>query len=462
MTTSVKENREIAVKEERAASFDGALGIFSTLALLLLLWGFCWLKSYSSFTLPQYIYVRFNEVAGLTANAGVFVEGVRIGIVDKIEWKARRDVIVTVRINSDRVIVPNGSKFLILTNGIVGAKYVEIRLPQNSTAEPIDSKQVVIGEDPVRPELAVNNLAIALSEIDVKELRRTLAEDHDRIVRSTEQVNTLVSRSLPLIDQTIPLEKKAIVLADDMSKISKKLSRLVDNPNFSGDLKETASQIRQTMVHVQDVVKQVDTIVQDKSLRNDIYGTLEQLNKASTSMEKSMSIIQSMSADEQLRGDVKQMLKDARTAMTKVDKIVTDPEFGLDLKNTLIETRTAVDHIDDTAKQLNQILDKRSPLLHLMFGRPGKLKNSDKSNSPNLKSAISGLKETTKSLVRKKDSSSAEGTTSSNDSSQNAANSIDTIESERPPVPPNLAPSTKDLSIDQPADLTKPIEGSHD
>jgi ABC-type transporter Mla subunit MlaD len=378
MTASLKDNQETQITEKKAASFDGSLGVFGTVALILLLWGFCWLKSYSSFRIPQYVHVMFHEVAGLSTNAGVFVDGVRVGIVDKIDWKQRKNVLVTIRINSARVNIPEGSKFVILTNGIVGAKYVEICLPTKSeSGKLIDDKEVVMGEDPVRPELAVNNIAIGLSDINFTELRHTVAEDHKRLIGATDQIHTLVDKTFPLIDRTLPLEKKADLLADDLSKITKKLSKLVDNPNFSGDLKETATQIRETMVHVQEVVNQVNTTLTDKSVRNDVYATLAQLNQATTSMEKSMEVVQSMSADGQLRGDLKQMLKDARLAMTKVDKIVSDPEFGLDLKKTLIKTRAAVDNVDTVSLQMKQILNKRSPLLHMIFGRPGKVSKAD-------------------------------------------------------------------------------------
>lgn len=435
MTTTLKDDREIIVKDDKPQSLDGALGVFATVSLLLLLWGFCWLKNYSSFTQPQFINVRFHEVAGLNDNAGVFVDGVRVGIVDEINWIARRTVILKIRINS-KVVVPSGAKFSILTNGIVGAKYVEITLPEDSDGKPVSDKQIVIGEDPVRPELAVNNLAIGLSEIDVKQVRKTLSEDHDRLVKTTEHIDKLIGKSYPLIEQTLPLEKKAIVLADQMNRMTRKLTKLVDNPNFSGDIKETATQIRVTMEHVQEVMKQVNTTLGDKSLRNDIYATLAQLNQATDSLEKSMEVVQSMSTDGQLRSDVKQMLRDARDAMTKVDKIVTDPNFGVDLKETLGKTRNAIDHIDTAAQQMNQILNKRSPLIQMLIGRPGKIKKSmtDKTTSKTANSAPTDSKTEKQSDTKDSDKKAVEAQTSKSDGPPPDAIPLDAI-----PVQPEHA-----------------------
>lgn len=378
MTTTV-DRQQANQKQLRESRFDSSLSIFSTVALLLLLWGFCWLKNNTSLRPPQIINVAFHEVAGLNTNAGVFVDGVRVGIVDKIEWTQSRRVIVKIRINSDRVMIPTGSSVSILTNGVVGAKYVEITLPKNARSLPAISNDVVIqGVDPVRPELAINNLTIALSEIDFQNVRKNLEEDHDRVVLATDQLTSIMRKSMPLIDKTIPLEERAIHLADKMNKISDKMSRLLDNPNLSGDIKETAQQIRVTMVHVQEVMKDLNVTLSDGELRQDIITTMDKLNQATNSVQQSMEIVQNMSADKELRGDMKQMLGDAREAMAKVDKIVTDPTFGVDLKKTLAKSRDAIEHLDTAAQQMNQMMDKRAPLLHMIFGRPGRMPKKKK------------------------------------------------------------------------------------
>lgn len=380
--TATLDDRQTQSRPLRESRFDSSLSIFSTVALILLLYGFCWLKNNLSFTPPQIFTVAFHEVAGLSSNAGVYVDGVRVGIVDKIEWVDTRKVLVKIRINSDRVIIPVGSKVSILTNGVVGAKYVEITMPPNSrTLAPASSGVVIEGEDPVRPELAVNNLAIALSEIDFPNVRKNLEEDHDRIVLMADQLTSLMRRTGPLIERAVPLEEKAIVLADRMNRVSEKMAKLLDNPNVSSDIRETATQMRETMVHVRSVMDNLNLTLKDEDLRKDINSTMDKLNQATASVQQSMEIVQNISDDKGLRSDMKVMLRDARDAMTKVDKIVTDPAFGSDLRDTLVKSQSAIENLDMAAQRMNQMLDKRSPLLHMLFGRPGKLsKEKQKKN----------------------------------------------------------------------------------
>jgi hypothetical protein len=42
----------------------------------------------------------------------------------------------------------------------------------------------------------------------------------------------------------------------------------------------------------------------------------------------------------------------------------------------MASVKKAANHVDTVAKQLNQVLNKRSPLFHLMFGSPGKIKET--------------------------------------------------------------------------------------
>src|SRR5262249_53579566 len=152
----------------------------------------------------------FHEVAGLNESAGVYVDGVRVGLAEKIQWQGDRQVLVRLRVNKDHLTVPQGSRFTILTNGVVGARYVEIVLPHLQAGQPvppaISERQVQIGEDPVRPELAVNNLAIGLSKIDMEKLARDFEADRARLIRAADQLSVLANKSMPVVDKALPLE----------------------------------------------------------------------------------------------------------------------------------------------------------------------------------------------------------------------------------------------------------------
>lgn len=354
---------------------NGSLGAFTTIALLILFWGLCWLKGHIAWRQPQHINVVFHEVAGLNDNAGVFVDGVRVGFVDGIEWKNRRRVVVRTRITTQGITIPQGSKFSILANGVVGAKYVEISMPEpdpNVPSKKIAENAEVMGEDPVRPELAVNNLAIGLSKIDMDKLERNLEADRARLARAADQLSLLSIKAIPALEHAIPLEKEVTLLSKDARVVSSKVARLMDNPQLTSDLKETAEKARETMMNVHSVVRELRLTLDDKSVRTDIVTAISKLNAASEHMEKSVAMIQSVVGDKPLRDDLKRILQETRTTVNRVSEVLKDP--ASDMQGMLKQTRDAVEHVDLAARQMNQILDKRHPLLHMLIGRPGRVK----------------------------------------------------------------------------------------
>jgi len=370
---------------------DISLGIFTVVAMILLLWGFCWLKSYSSLRPPQRINVVFNEVAGLNDNAAVYVDGMRVGMVDKMQWQGEHRVLVCLRINTSILNIPTGSKFEILTNGIVGAKYVQVDLPKVEPGAlpppPLTDESVVKGEDPVRPELAVNKLAITLSDIDMKQVGRDFKADRLRLVRAADQLALLADKSMPVIDRALPLEGDLSGLTKDLRRTSKKMADMFDNPHFSSDLKETAHQAKETALSIQAAIHELNTTLGDKPLRQDLLQSFQQLNQSTANIAKSLDSLQQVTADKSLRSDLKQILQEAHSTLDTVNEITSKP-MGPDVRSTVHKANDAITRLDLAAQQMNQILGKRAPFLHLMFGRPGyvKARNNDEKAAPDASS----------------------------------------------------------------------------
>lgn len=356
---------------------DGSLGIFTVLAFILLLWGYMWFRGTGMVADCQTINIFFHEVAQLDNNAAVYVDGVRVGMVDKLDWLNEHRVLVRIKITTRQVVIPQGCTYTILTNGIVGAKYVDITMPQipmiDAGLPPLPNNSEVRGQDPGRPELAINKLVITLSNIDPVRLQKNFEDDRKRLVRAADQLSILAMKTMPVIDAALPLEHDLSSIARDLKGTARKISRLLDDPNFSGDLKETATKLKETAESVQETVHDINNTLADKPLRRDLLSALERLSLATEHVQVSVSAVEKMSHDQKLRTDVKDILIQARSTLDKVDAMFSKPGYGSDLRLTLTSTRQAIGHLDRVAQQLNQILDKRAPLLHLMFGRPGKL-----------------------------------------------------------------------------------------
>jgi ABC-type transporter Mla subunit MlaD len=367
---------------------DGSLGIFTVLAVIFLLWGYLWFKGTGILGATQTINILFHEVAQLNDNADVFLDGIRVGMVDKILWLNERHVLVRIQITNRKVVIPQGATYRILTNGIVGAKYIEIDVPHppdiRAGLPALPDEAEVEGLDPARPELAINKLVIALSNVDPQKLVKNYEEDRIRLVRAADQLSILAVKTMPVVDNALPLERDLTEIAHDLKKVSRKVSNLLDDPNFTNDLKITTTKLKETAESVQTTVRDINSTLKDKALRQDLLSALKNLNDATEHVQNSVSAVEKMSKDLKLRTDVKDILLQARKTLDKVDALFSRPSFGSDLKETLTSTRAAIGHLDAVARQLNQILDKRAPIMHLMFGRPGQLKDP-KINDPKSK-----------------------------------------------------------------------------
>jgi len=356
---------------------DGRMGVFVLVAIIFLMGSYLWFKAINPWNPQQRFEVQWHEVAALNDNAPVLVNGVRVGSVENIHLKGKEAVHVKLQINMSKIVIPEGAEFRILSNNVVGVKYVDITLPLPDDTKPtpkiLDETMTVIGIDPGRPELVIDSLTSSLNKVSFDKLEKRIAQNLDDISVATSNISKASAKFGPVADKTISMEDKVSGLADEVKITSRKINKIIDNPKFSADLKETAQRARDVAISIQKTMNKVDNLLADRELRDDVKVALTRLNDMTLHVQQGIETFEKLAQDKEVRTDLKAIVVDARHAMDKVDKIVSNPQFGGDLKDTLVKTHEAIDNVNTITKQVNQILNKRSPLLHMIFGRPGKL-----------------------------------------------------------------------------------------
>lgn len=417
-------------------NYELRVGFFTLFAVILLLYGWGWLKSFSPFDPPTVFWVRFHDLTGLSNNATVNIQGVRVGTVDQVSFKAPDGlqdppdtdpktaklprVYVRIKVTAYKQPLPKNSNVTIQTLGMVGAKYVEITLPERNPAEqvqPIDPNIIVMGQDPVRLEMVINNIASKLNKVagaissdeaasTVKDLSQVTAklnatmDDMPALTTSLKNATDKVSATAERFGQAAGETKNVAVSADrffkdgsqtmgsirhlstGLSSTNTKVGRILDNPELSSDLKETMTVARKTMDSVAETVKEVSDTVKDKDLRSDLLSMLTKIQESTENINKSMAVVSKLGEDEQLRDDIKSAAHDAREAVSKASTLLSDPSFKNDAVSTMGKVRTAANNVDTAAKQLQNILGKRFPLFHMMLGKPGDIKDGHDGNTP--------------------------------------------------------------------------------
>lgn len=361
-----------------SAARDGRMGVFVLIAIVFLMGSYLWFKAINPWNPQQRFEVQWHEVAALNDNAPVLVNGVRVGSVESIHLKGKEAVHVKLQINMSKIVIPEGAAFRILSNNVVGVKYVDITLPIPKEGEPapkpLTENTLVVGIDPGRPELVIDSLTSSLNKVSFEKLEKKIAQNLDDISTATSNISKASAKFGPVADKTISMEDKVSGLADEVKITSKRINKIIDNPKFSADLKETASRARDVAISIQKTMNQIDGVLSDRELRNDVKEALARLNDATIHVQHGIETFEKLAQDKEVRTDLKAIMVDAKHTLDKVDSIVSSPEFGGNLKDTLSKTHQALDNINTVTLQVNQILNKRNPLLHLMFGRPGKLR----------------------------------------------------------------------------------------
>lgn len=394
-------------------NYELRVGIFTLIAVIILLWSWSWLKS---FTLhAQRFTVRFHDVAGLNTNAPVNVNGVRVGTVEKIDLRGKGQVLCRLKITDEDAVIPEGSKVTIQTLGLVGAKYVEITLPEVKPDEPpppaIPPDSEIVGEDPVRVELYMNKIASNLSRVSealgsdpardslakaaetsgatvtsFKEAADKFNKNMDKLAEATASFNNTANRfsqgansATGFFNEGTETMQKVSGLAQDLQKTSHKMDKILDNPALSGDLKETARLARDTADKIQTAVHEINTTLTDKPFRDDFNVMLNKLSVSTENIYESLKIVRTVSNDQGLRADVKEAIVNAKEAIVKANDLLGQKSFLHDAKLTMSKLRTAADDVDLASRNINQLLGRKRLLLHLMFGGGQKIEKKDKS-----------------------------------------------------------------------------------
>lgn len=389
-------------------------------AAFMLMFGWSWLKGISILHPPQRFTVAFHDVAGLNNNAPVNINGVRVGQVENIKLGKDANnsdlVEVHLKIATEEVTIPKGSTFTIQTLGLVGAKYIEISLPEikagTDKPEDIKSNDIVQGIDPVRTELIVAKISEKLKRLfdnvgtddvgpsladalkhsgetmnNVNDAAKKLNKNMDRLEKATESftqtsnkigkvadnAQTTISGASSFFQNGSKTMTSVNLLATEARTTAKKMNKALDNPGFSADLKETAQLARQTADSIGVTMHELNNTLKDPAVRADVLAMLSKINDSTERVAHSVEAVRVISTDKELRSDVKNAAADLRNALSKLDGIVSAPGFQDDMRSTMGKVKSAATQVDEAAERFNQVMGKPQPLLRMLFGRPGRL-----------------------------------------------------------------------------------------
>ena len=106
------------------------VGVLAIICLVILYFGFNFLKGINIFS-PTKVYVgTFDRINGLTAQAPVYIKGYQVGLVESIQYDFKQYPAFIVNVSIDKTIeLPRGTQMALVADGLLGGGAIELQLP---------------------------------------------------------------------------------------------------------------------------------------------------------------------------------------------------------------------------------------------------------------------------------------------------------------------------------------------
>ncbi len=197
------------------------VGITMFFGIILTLWIIGWAKNSFFYSETKPLLVKFNSVAGLNIGDGVYVNGVKKGLVTNIKLD-KNSILVNLTFDS-KIELTKDADFSIMMLDLMGGKKVEIT--NGSSSESMNFNDIQIGKFAGDVSTAMAALGSVQDELVsiIKDVKVSLDNINDFLTDKELKTNLKTT----VIDAKLLLQKINLLITDNKLKIGE----LLDNSN---------------------------------------------------------------------------------------------------------------------------------------------------------------------------------------------------------------------------------------
>ncbi|MEN9228067.1 MAG: MlaD family protein [Gloeomargarita sp. HHBFW_bins_205] len=289
MTTAVKPSRR---------QQEGFLGLFIVMTVLLTAGVWVWVENLG-FEANRYRFrVAFGDAGGLGVGATVRLRGVEVGRVVAVEPDVNQ-VLVTVEINHQRILIPKNSDFRAQTGGLVGQAFLaitpraEVNLselrggPRSADCDGetiICQGMLVAGQNSPTFDDLIRSATRLVNQLDNSELvdnmaklTQSLVDLNNDIRRLTTDARTTLQQMQAAAQTVEQAGAKVGVTADTTTAILRE-NRVALRTSLAR-LNRTLDTAQAAFAAFRKVATDVDQITGDPQIREDIKNLIRNLGK---------------------------------------------------------------------------------------------------------------------------------------------------------------------------------------
>ncbi len=286
-------------------STEAKVGAVTLLGIVLLAYMIIHLGDFSFGEKGYPLKAVFSQVSGLREGNVVRYAGVDIGRVTGVRTTPE-GVEVLMRINPG-VKIPEGSRFAIGTDGLLGEKFINISPPRSSSGY-LKPGSEVRGEDPQGLDQLVSTADKTLLDLQklIQSLNDVLGDDN---VRSAMKASALNTKDI----------------TERLKEFSETLARMAQNNEqdvnaMVGNLRVMSGSLRDVSDRVDRMVAGVDN---NGKTASDLREMIQNLKTASVRVEKIAASLEGIATDPETAKNIKDTLRNSREVSEKANKMLT-------------------------------------------------------------------------------------------------------------------------------------------
>lgn len=294
------------------------VGLFVTAALVLLYFGFNFLKGIDFFSTTNKYYVVYDNIDQLAVSNPVLINGFAVGRVSRISIMQSKQNKVLVELMIDSDIQVGDSTKAILNSDFLGGKSILLAIGKITT--PLNPKDTLIAE-------------VAKGMLDV-----------------------LSESATPVADNLQTTLRKFNIILDNLTKNSQQLDAIFEK------LQATPGLINKTLVTTNGKIE--DLSVSFKSVADNLNGTLTELKptlanfKTVSDSLKTLQLNETISAAKLTLTKLNATLDKFGKGDNTMSKLLTEDSLYVNLNTLLMSLDTLANHFDDNPKHFMAPLGK--------------------------------------------------------------------------------------------------------
>ena len=277
------------------------VGLLAVVSLMMLYFGFNFLKGSDFFSSTHKYQVLYDNIDGLTPSNPVRINGLTVGQVKSIEilQNKQNQLLVTLELKKD-IIVTKGSRAVLADDGLLGGKVVRLGI-NYGTPQLEDGGMLVSAKESGLSALIKEKTLPVLNNVD------SLTYQLNRVVAQFDQTGVVLNQTLRSANAAVGAlgltvaENRAGLkatlanvnkLSESFIETEKKLDPILAKAdNFADSLQ--ALQLKQTLGNVNKTIQNLQHILADINSGKGSLGKLtsdealySNVNKTTTSLEK--------------------------------------------------------------------------------------------------------------------------------------------------------------------------------